>query len=422
MPLKMNPKSGSGAEMPAASFPDVGVPSTAETIVVGGGIIGSSIAYHLTKAGCEVLLLESRGIAAASSGANMGMINVSMKHPAFYTQLSFDSVCLYPELVEELGDNVIFTQEGTVYLIDVGQTSEDSGSRTHDQGQDGENLGDINKRFEGINHVKGLNVVPVLPEVVGKLLSFLPLRFSQAFFCATDCWVNPLQLNLALVGAAKRLGAEVVTNTRVLSVEVKKNQVDAVNTTRGRIRAKHVVLAAGTSLPALLKPLKINIPINSNRGHILVTEPVPFNLKPTVVYAGQSGDFVVLLQTDSKNLLIGATHEVGVNSTEVNLRVACDLARQAVSVYPILADYQLIRIWAGVRPWTRDVLPIIEKCDSPNGLYIICSHSGITLAPILGRIATDLISAGASSVFLDPYRLNRFQNKQIPRSLDNVTT
>jgi sarcosine oxidase subunit beta len=375
--------------------------------VVGAGITGAAIAFYLAKAGQEVLAIERAGVGGASSGANMGMVNVSMKRPSSYTKLSLESRRMYPGFLAELNRDVAFTQTGTVYLIE-GRPEESSSVATHNEARQGENFSNIDERLREVQQVEGISLEQIDEQEVRQRLGFFPARFESAYFCPVDCWVNPFHLNTALIQTARDCGAQTVNQVEFLGLETGGGAVQAAQTSHGRVETRRVVLAAGVALPTLLKPLQSRFPLQPNRGHVLVTEPVTLNIAPTVVHIDCSGNFVILLQTDRGNLLIGATHEVGVDSTQVNLSVAEDLARRAVSVYPFLEDVNLIRIWAGVRPWPGDVLPIIGEFEHTRGLYAVTSHSGVTLAPILGRMASDLILDKNDAGKAKAYSLNRF--------------
>lgn len=391
---------------------EVVLPPEAEVVVVGGGLRGSAITYYLAKAGVDVLQIERESLSSASSGANLGMVNISMKPPAHYMRLSLQSAQMYPGLIDELDHPVTFRKDGTVYLLDVeGDIDEKADDQDPRKGQirKGENLRDIKRRFEMANQIEGLEVKPLSPAEVEELVGFKPSHFDEAYFCGADCWVNPLQLNFSLATSAKKRGSKILTNVELTGIRVERGEVRTIITNHGEVRTQKLVLATGIHLPMLVRDLRLDIPIKPNRGHVLVTEAVPPLLGSTPINISASGSFVILIQTERGNLLIGTSHEVPEESRKVSLERILPIAERAVLVFPILRRFQLIRAWAGVRPWPDDGLPIFERFDNPKGLYVITGHSGVTLAPITGRIVADWITTGASSIPTDDYSLARFE-------------
>ena len=387
------------------------LPGEAEVVVVGGGVRGSVITYSLAKAGIDVLQIEREALSSASSGANLGMINISLKRPAHYTRFSLQSAQMYPQLIEGLDHPVAFRKGGTVFLLDMEERARgktDENGPLKDRIKKGENLVDIKHRLEVAGRVEGLEVRPISAAETEELLGFKPSRFAEALYCESDCWVNPLQLNFSLTMGAKKGGAKILTHCELTSIRVENGEVRSIVTNRGEVRTQILVLATGIHLPMLVRDLQIDIPIKPNRGHVLVTEAAPTFLGPTTITINDSGSSVILLQTDHGNLLVGTDHEVSKDSREVSLERIIPIAEQAILAFPILKSFQIIRTWAGVRPWPDDGLPIFERFDNPKGLYVISGHSGVTLAPITGRIVLDWITTGESSIPIDDYRLARF--------------
>jgi sarcosine oxidase subunit beta len=246
---------------------------------------------------------------------------------------------------------------------------------------------------------------------VEDLLGFAPAHYQKAYYCPIDCWVNPLRLNMVLIRALEKLGGRHACGVEFQKLETDNGRVAAVCTNIGRVVAPRVIMASGTALPHMLKPFGVDFPVRPNRGHVLVTQPLPYKILPHVVHVSRNGNFIVLVQTDRGHLLIGVTHEVGVDTREINLPLALDLARRAAAVYPFLKDVQLLRIWAGVRPWPDDVLPIVEDFEQPQGLMAVTSHSGVTLCAKLSRMAADLVLGGPMAEEAAEYGLKRFQKK-----------
>jgi glycine/D-amino acid oxidase-like deaminating enzyme len=254
----------------------------------------------------------------------------------------------------------------------------------------------------------------------------LSREITASTFCPLDGQVHPIYLTLSFLRAAKRQGSRHFAHTPVTGIRRRGDLIDAVRTPRGLIETRTVVNAAGVYAPEIGKMVDLDIPIIPRRGQLLVTEPLPPFLTRCLVsakYIAAKYDSnltcresmgISIEQTGNGNLLLGSTREfVGFDK-----RTTPDAVRRIVSettrMLPRLKDAHLIRAFAGLRPYTKDGLPILGKADSLKGFFMACGHEGdgIALSPITGLLIAELIADGHASISLDPFALERFSSAE----------
>ena len=360
---------------------------TADTIIIGGGIIGCACAYYLAARGIRPIILERRGIATEASGANAGMIGASSGIPGrtlLHTKKSRD---LLVRDAEELGRSVELVREGRVVLA----------SNEAEWG--------AVQEFVTTRQQEGVETVLLSSDELRRLEPGLGDGFVGAAFVPGDGHVNPFLLTHAYAVAARRLGAEIRVGVEAIRVEVSGERVIGVATQAGPIGASRVVVAAGAWSAALLAPLGTAIPVRPGRGQMLVTEALP-PLTPRVLRTEEIG----IRQDIHGHVLIGSTVEDVGYSREVTLPVLSQFCRLAIALMPVLKDARIIRTWAGLRPMTPDSVAIIDTVPGVEGLFLAAGHSrtGVTYAPVTGWLLAQLVTEGRTDLPLDPFRLGRF--------------
>lgn len=383
----------------------------AEIVVVGGGVIGTSIAYYLSKRGREVILLEKDDLAAGTSGACDIDIILQSKNPGIHLQLAMASAKLYENLEEELDFDIEYKATGGMILIendDQMKVMKDFVRRQKAIGLQVEllDIKDAIKRQPGIS-----------PELVGSTYS------------PQDAHVNPMKLCEGFARAAKRHGAKIYLDTAVIDIKVAKDKVKSVLTNRGEIETKMVINAAGVYAPMIGKMIGLSLPIKPRRGQIIVTERVPKLVLHDVLCAKyivakynpellkdadnpetRLGVGLSLSQTFDGQILIGATREfVGYNKSTTHEALKTVL-KNATRLVPALKPIHAIRSFAGLRPYTPDGLPLLGPVDGIEGFIMAAGHEGdgIALSPITGKIISDMIVEGKTFIDIEPFSPMRF--------------
>lgn len=366
--------------------------------MIGGGAIGTSIAYHLAKRRIDVILVEKDDIASGTSGACDGFIFMQSKKPGVHLQMAMESAKMMESLSVELQRDIEYERNGGMIVV-----------------KSREDMPEMREVVERQRKL-GLEVDLLDAHQARKMEPCLSSDIAGATYSSMDAQVNPISLCLAFAEAAKRMGAEVLTDTEVTGVSTANGKVEGVVTSRGVIRADVVVNAAGVYAPVIGKMVGVELPITPRRGQVLVTEPVPQLLKrvmicsryitskfnPRRAQVGARGRVpllgvgLALEQTRAGSLLIGSTREfVGYNRSVTPEGIQAIL-EHASDLVPVIGELNVIRSFAGLRPHTQDGMPILGKVDGVGGFIVAAGHEGdgIALSPITGFLIAELIATG----------------------------
>lgn len=379
-----------------------------DVVVIGAGVIGSSIAFRLASNGYSVVLVDRAGPGAGASGACDKAIFLQSKRPGLHMELALASRNLYQELSAELAADIELRNDGGMVAIETPAHLEFMRGFVKQQQAAG-------IRVELLDGDTAREIQPVLaPHILG------------ATHSPDDAEVNPLALNSAFFAAAVRAGAVVKTHTEVTGFSSKSGRVTGVQTTSGFLPTDLVINAAGPHAGHISRLANVDTPITPRRGCILISEAMTTQVKGNLLCAQYiaakhlrdvAGSVVPpygiglsLGQTASGNLLIGGSREfVGFNK-DVDPLVPAQIAKHAVRLVPALAQARIIRTMTGFRPSTADGLPIIGFARELEGFIIAAGHEGdgIALAPITSHLVRDLlVGSGPTHHFLaelDPQR------------------
>lgn len=379
---------------------------SAEVIIIGGGVIGSSIAYHLAAKKIDVMLFERQAVASGSSGACDGAVLLQSKKPGIHLQLAMASIKRFAELSEKLPYPIEFKNNGSMVVIE--HEAELPVMRAFAEQQTRYGL-----QVSFLDAHEARERVPALSE-----------RIAGATFSSLDGKVHPIRLNLAFLLGAKEQGAGIRIGECVLRIDTENGKVAGVTTSRGSYPCRIVVNAAGVLAPQIKTIVPLDIPIKPRRGQILVTEAVDPLAKCCMLSAGyiaakfdpaaarRSGTGVSIDQTAKGNLLIGSTREFVGYNRQTTLDGLVQIAHRARQIIPSLQGLKVIRSFAGLRPYTPDGLPILGAVDAMEGFIMAAGHEGdgIALSPITGELIAQLIAAEDPAISLSPFSISRFSN------------
>ena len=379
--------------------------SKTDVVIIGGGVIGTSVFYHLAKNNIDVVLLERESIAGGTSGACEGMVFLQTKKPGIHLRIALKSAEMYKNLKDELHYDIEYSSYGGMVVI-PDQIQYDA-MKTFVQEQSDSGL-----EVELLNSEEARTRQPALTDTI-----------AGAIYCPADGQVNPIKLAYGFAEAGKRYKkAKIFTDTKVIGIRIKENRVEGVITEKGIISTGIIVNAAGIHAPQIGEMVNIEIPIIPRRGQLLVTEEAPDIVKGILCTSDyiackynpeiKNGDSAGLTveSTASGNYLIGATREfAGFNSQVTNDGIK-SIAKGVVSLVPVFKNISIIRCFAGLRPYTEDGLPILGEVEGVTGFIMAAGHEGdgIALSPITGKLISELIIEGKSSIPLEDFQLSRF--------------
>jgi len=376
----------------------------ADVVIVGGGVIGSAIAYFLSLHKVEVVLLEKEGIGSGSSGACDGAVLMQSKKPGIHLRMAMESRKLLEELQGQLPVSFEFEKNGGLIVIE----SEE------------EHI--LMEQHVNAQHKAGLTVELIDEKQLRTVSPHLSPHLLGATYSLDEGKINPMALTLGFARGAIQLGARIITGTKVLGIETDGEQITSVQTENGEIKTRTVINAAGAYGPQIGKMVGLDIPIRPKRGQLLVTEARPGLLKPCLLTAGyiaakynspsknKNGGGLSMDQTHNGNLLLGSTRELVGYDKRNTVDGLKQIASRAVRVLPDLKNMMLIRAFAGLRPYTPDGLPILGKVAKIKGFIMAAGHEGdgIALSAVTGKLISELIVNGESTASLDEFNLSRF--------------
>jgi glycine/D-amino acid oxidase-like deaminating enzyme len=380
-------------------------PKTADVLIVGAGVIGASIAYHLTRRRIKPLIVERSDPAAGSSGACDGLVFLQSKKPGLHLQLALESRRRFDDLGDQLGSGIEFRNPGGLCLV--------------------ESEGELAamRLFVDEQRRTGLDVELIEGDEARRREPCLSEKVIAATYSALDSQVNPYALTFAFLAAAKSAGARIWVGEEVKGIEKVAGKATGVFTDSGRISAPIIVNAAGAMAAEVGRMAGIEVPITPRRGQILVTAAVPPLLRHCLIsaqyvaakfkpeLAERGGMGFSLEQADSGNILIGSTREFVGFDRRTTFDGIRTIAGRILPVIPALERVPVIRSFGGLRPYTPDGLPILGKVAGLEGFIMAAGHEGdgIALSAITGELIAELIAFGRTQFPLDPFRLERFR-------------
>ena len=367
-----------------------------EFAVIGGGLVGSALAYGLARAGAAVLLLDGDDDSLHASGGNFGLVWVQGKGLAMpdYAALSRRSADLWGEfsrmLAEDSGIETGYRRTGGVKIaLDEAELErfETLVRRMHNQPPPGSN----DTRM--LDHREMRDLVPDLgPSVIG------------GTYCPHDGFTDPLATLTALRTALRRCPRVRIETGTVRQVGGSPEGGFTLSTAARDYAAGKVVLAAGLGNAALAPQLGLHAPLRPQRGQILVSERLP----PFLALACHN-----VRQTGEGTVLMGDSHEDVGFDRGTSQDVARSIARRAVASFPRLAAVRLVRQWGALRVLSPDGFPIYEESERWPGAYLVTCHSGVTLAAVHALEVSGALVAGGLNERYSAFSANRFTEAAI---------
>ncbi len=391
-----------------------------ETVVVGGGIIGCSVAYYLAKRGIQVTLIDQpkRGRATSASAGGLWPLGESVglgcgvifyramaglgqlpegvhgpgQLPRSFLDFALQSNEMFPELYQELMDvsGIDFEWERTSLLFLM-----------YDEGDT------VFAKPLWESCPCGQDLTEWLsPEELAKAEPAVTQNNRGALRFQSDNQVNPYRLADAFRAGAANLGARIVSHTEVTNIHVEAGRISGVETDAGRFACDLVVNAAGAWASEIGQMVGLDIPVRPVRGQIIGTETLP-----DVLSACLSTTDCYLAQKSHGEIIIGSTTEEVGFDTGTTIAALSNLSAGAVRAIPFLKDVRVKRVWSGLRPGTPDELPILGRVDGINGYLNACGHfrTGILTAPLTGKIISELILDEEPCANLKPFLHSRFE-------------
>jgi sarcosine oxidase subunit beta len=383
-------------------------PSRTDVVIIGAGIIGTAIAYHLARPQVrprlQVTVVESGDIASGSSGACDGLVFLQSKKPGIHLELAMESRRRFHRLARDLPIPIEYKSTGGMV---VAETEAEMAAMA---------------QYVDAQQAIGLDVTLLDTDGARRLEPHLSPKIAGASHSPLDGQVNPIALTLGFARGAVDRGVRILTGTRARGIETSAGRVSAVATSAGRINTDLVVNAAGAHAAAIAALAGLRVPVKPRRGQIIVTEAHPPLVGRCMISAKYiaakfdpelakgDGGGISIEQTENGNFLLGSTREFAGFDKSTTIEGLHRIAAKTTRIIPALDRLQVIRAFAGLRPFTPDGLPILGPVAAVPGFVMAAGHEGdgIALAPITGALIAQTIATGRSEIPLDTFRLERF--------------
>lgn len=369
------------------------MPISRDVVIIGGGIVGCSIAFELAKGGVQVCVLEKAGIGEESSAAAAGLLSGQHGVTAFGAryELQREARELHATLAEELremtGLDVQFCRWGLLELLFTpGEV------RAAD-------------RCFQVQTQRGLQVERLSPAEALALEPAITPDIQGAIHYREEAHVHNGRLTIALAEAARRTGAELRSGEPAVSLLRQGDRITGVQTATDSVHAQTIVLANGAWSADLARQLGLTLPVKPVRGQMLALRTVP----RTVNHVIYGGHMYVVPRPDGETLIGATVEDVGFRK-EVTLTGLEELVQAGRRITPGVMDAPLSRVWAGLRPGSPDGLPLVGPVDGCPGLLLAVGHhrNGILLGPITGLFVKQLLVDRVHSPHLHLLKPERF--------------
>jgi glycine/D-amino acid oxidase-like deaminating enzyme len=371
------------AGLAVAGVPSLQPAAPRRVVVAGGGIIGASIAYHLVTRGAEVTLVERARPGAGDTANSFAWINA--KRPLDYFNLSRLGIQAWRQLDREFSGTLPLVWGGSVEW----RADEKRGGALRAQ------IRDFRQWGYGVREIDAAALRALEPHLV-------PGPLVAAAHWEDEAHIDPVGVTEIVVKKAQMNGARVEYPAEVIGLDLGGGTLRAVRTTKGDITADVLVVACGTDTPRVAAMADVRVPLKDAPG-VLVHVPPQTRLIDRVALAPMGN----LKQKPDGRIVTGSDFASGGGDTS---REAGERHLKAMAaVLPELAKAGVEKMTQGFRPMPADGMPLVGFAPGRADLYLAVMHSGVTLGPLVGRLAATEI---LDRVRVDPlaaYRLERFK-------------
>ncbi len=376
-------------------------PRESDVVIIGGGLLGTSLSYYLSKYGIETTLLERTEINREASGTNAGSFhfqialhqltpNMSEAQKTRLTsevKLQVEAAKLWDELENELNADLDIHFNGGFMVAETPEELK------------------VLYEKDKIEREAGLESFILTGNEMRDFAPLLAPDLAGIAFCPREGHANPLIVGPTYAFRAHQNGTKIRTGCEVLRIEaISKTGTNTghrfkIITNKGDILCNRVVNAAGAWAGAISEAMGVPLPIGLAGLHVNVTEPREYVLKSMVQHIGRR---LTLKQTTNNTFIIGGgwpsrpekypeRYSNYWSSTSGNLAIA-------LRVLPMLHDVKLIRVWSGVWAFTNDFKPIVGESKKVPGYHVAMVPTGFTLGPLVANMLAEYIATGKNLI------------------------
>jgi sarcosine oxidase, subunit beta len=370
----------------------------AEVVIVGAGIMGLAIAYNLAKNHgiTEILVVDRSYLCGGASGRNGGGVRAQFSSEE-NIRLMQESIRICRDFAGEMKINIWFRQGGYLFLV------------RSEQGRQ------MLEKSVSVQNDCGLGTRLLSPREAQKIVPELSVEgVVMASYNPDDGVVFPWPFVWGYAQGAERLGVEISPFTDVVGFRTEGHRISAVVTSKGEIKTRRVVNAAGAWSPEVARLLGVELPNHPHRHEICSTEPLKPWLKPLVADLSNG----LYFSQSMRGEIVG-----GISNSAVPKGIDMDSSHRFLALYakavtatcPILGSVKVLRQWAGCYDLTPDANPIVGEVDEVEGFYQASGFMGhgFMMAPVMGRLIAQHIAKRTDLPMFDRWNLRRFKEGRL---------
>lgn len=385
---------------------------TADAVIVGGGIQGLCCAYYLAKKGMKVIVMDKGDLANGTTSRSDGDCFVSDTNPGYMTHFAAAAIEEVAVLAGQLDYDIDWIERGCVLLAETEEEFEIAKEQYRAKIADGIDVRLMDRKDV---HEDEPNTAP---DIAGGL------EFKRGSS------LNPMLFAYGIGEAIKKMGGELLRFAPVTGFEKdEQGRVAKVISPGNEIATRNVILAAGIWSARIGALAGLDLPITTMKGDLLIVEPDVYitrrktmeigynlvrnesggNVRQISQFMKDHGIGFLIEPTKAQNAIIGFSKYPGDTTVSNNL-VTRAMAKRAIRFFPIIRDMNIIRSYAGLRPWTPDHEPIVSETDIP-GFYVSSGHcgNGIMYGPISGKIMANMVCGEPNDIDAGRLSLYRFK-------------
>ena len=374
-----------------------------KVIIIGGGIVGTTVAYNLASKDVETILID-RNDAGKATNAGAGILSPATSHFEYenWFQFAIKAGDYYQELFRSLEkEQVLDIEYSNCPIVEVAI--------------DNDEFSEYKKIKELIFHRQAQRGYPSKndlfemsdKEIVSKFPMIAPALGGIYYNDAAR--VDGKKLNKALIQAALIRGA-LIRNESVNRLLLSENKVIGVEISGEKIYADNIVITGGAWTKSFAQQLNVNIPVEPQKGQIIHLKPPPnVNVSNWPIIDAFHGHYLV--PWADNHIVIGATRETESGyHTRPTVAGVHEVLFEAMRVVPSLKNFEIIDIRVGLRPLSIDKLPIIGPIPNFDNVFLATGHgpSGLLLGPYTGKLIADMILKRKLEIDIFPFQLSRF--------------